>query len=108
MVIVQFLWAHSDLVMLSLIALFVYIRRGKTITVSELIRTNFDKLILLTLVLFFVSVTIHSKEAAPDIATAMLDNVKTVVGALLILINAKRDPQSPAPVSPNPPAQGGA
>jgi hypothetical protein len=110
MTIVAFLSAHSDFILLSAVAALIYLRKVQgSLTVSELVRLNFDKLLLAAMVIFFVMVTVKVKAWAPEIATAMIDNVKTVVGAILILINGKRD-ATPAQVlpAPNPPAQGGA
>lgn len=109
MVIVEFLRAHSDFVLLSLIAFFVWYRRGKDISVGQFMKQNVNEFILVGLVVFFVIVTIWTTKVSGEIATAMLDNVKTVLGALLILINGTRGKDTPqAPVAPTPPAQGGA
>jgi hypothetical protein len=111
MVIFEFLRSHSDFVLLSAIAIAIYIR-GRSVSIADLFRVEFNKFILVALVVFFVAVTIYAEQHASKVAEAMLDNVKTVVGALLILINSKRDSTAPsaAPVPPleNPPAQGGA
>jgi Trk-type K+ transport system membrane component len=111
MVIFEFLRAHSDFVLLSVLAFLIWYRHGRDITVSDLFRHEFNKFILVVLVVFFVAVTVYAEQHASKLAEAMLDLIKTVVGALLILINSKQqpgDPSSQAQAPPTPPAQGGA
>jgi putative Ca2+/H+ antiporter (TMEM165/GDT1 family) len=89
--ITAFLIRHSDAILLLALLVLVYVRKFRSASVGHLVEKEFNKIILATLIILFVSVAMHLRHDASGLATEMADNVKTVVGALLILINARKD-----------------
>lgn len=70
----------------------------------HLLDENFDKLLLTFLIVFFTVVAIRADKLGSTITAAMLDNDKTIVGALIGLVTGIKIGMSIANKANNTPA----